>query len=371
MTKYNLRNNMTVNTFQKVQNSEANYKNGYTRTEDKSCFNNMKCNNIKLDVINLTENDRYNQCRKRHHCIEVKPNNEKPNEEKRRLAKRKVKYDYEKGKVGRCARTVENKCEKYIVKISNISKYSVDENECSTRKNALSSHDLIICQNYSVSNFLDKKYEKKYEEERKRELVREKKYKIDEGTDGNENGSSKFYLNWMHSPDGNNSNNNAVIAAKAKAEEEGNKREQETVNDELKSSASSLLNEIEQVARNRNDNVGNIISDKSKSTATLFHINLHSLCHFTKTIPKQLLRMARISKEMLEEELTKRKRKLSRQNAMTNDYDEIHRPTNSSNQVRNDMMVEGVNNKSLVGLCLLDKSINVISSFYLDSTEEG
>lgn len=316
-----------------------------------------------LDAINLSGNNRqtHNQCKQRHPRNQVKANNKIRNGEQRRVAKRKEKYDYEKGKVGH---HVENKCEKYIVKISNISKYNIDERD-TIRQNALASHDGLICQNYGVSNFLHKKCEKKYSEESERR----KKYKIDEEADGNGTESSKFHLNWMHSPGRKYDSDNEVVIAVEQKEGNG---EQETGNDELKASLSKG-SEMEEAARGLND-VGNIVSDKSKSTATLFAINLHSLCHFTKTIPKQLLRMARLSKEMLEEELIKRRRHVTRHNLMTDDFEIIDRdrPTNSSNRERHDLTVEGDNRSiSLVGLCLLDKNINVICSYYLNSTEKG
>lgn len=315
----------------RFHNLEPDHKAG----EHKSCIDSMKCN-IKsapcpAAVIQCRENDRLNQCTKRHHCNGAKSNNEKSNEEERHRERRKVKYDYGKGKPGLRARSIENKCEKYIVKISNISKYTtLEENEFSTGKNTLSSNDLIICRNYKMSNFLWKKCERKGDEQNELALVRDQ-----EEAGGNENANSKLYLNWVHSmSDGGN--NSAEIVAEEK--EEGS---EETVNDELKDAAPLLKpNEMEQAGDEYPAADGNI--NKSSSSATLFNINLHSLCQLTKTIPKQLLRMARISKTILEEELARRKLKEARRQnaARAEEEDEMNRPTHSSNEIRHDRIVK-------------------------------
>lgn len=336
--------------------------------------------NLTVDYQQKIESsDRFNQYRKRHPSISAKYRNEKTNEQKRQREGKKVKY-YERGKTVRHARTVESKCEKYIVKISTISKYNIEQNEFSSRKNTLSSNDLIICRNYRMSNFLWKKYEKEYEEGNKMEVVRNEKEKAEEEPRGNENTSSKLHLNWVHSmSDGGN--NNVMITEKERKEEETNEQEdvedEITVNDKLKDAAIATLlehNESVQPDENLNDNVGeqnNIMRDKSTSAATLFNINLHSMCHFTKTIPKHLLRIARISKEMLVEELRKREIKRTRnKNAAsvneTNRSDRTINVINSSNNERNEINMD--TSKSLAVLCL--ENINVISS-YLHAANKG
>uniref|UniRef100_A0A8D8LN44 Uncharacterized protein n=1 Tax=Cacopsylla melanoneura TaxID=428564 RepID=A0A8D8LN44_9HEMI len=275
-------------------------------------------------------NPRLYPCKKRHHCNRRESGRNKTNEEKR-PERSKVKYYYEKGKSCRHV----DKCEKHTVKVSNISKYNVamETNEYFNRKHTLSSNDLIICQNYGTNNFLWKKSEKNCGKEIRIEFIRNQKNEVE----GNDN------TNWVYSMNGDSMN--AKI----------------TVNDKLKDED----NETKHVDVNLNDNVGeqndagNIISDKSTPADTLFNnINLHSVCHLTKRIPKQLLRIGRLSKEIIEEEILKRTK---------NKKNETERPTKSWNQ-RNEMKRVSTPTKSFIALCFLNKNFRILSSYYLHST---
>ncbi|KAL1464087.1 hypothetical protein WDU94_003768 [Cyamophila willieti] len=282
-----------------------------------------KKQNHSYDASNC--NPRLYPYKKRHPCSMRESGGNKTNEEKR-PEKSKVKHYYEKGKPRRHV----DKCEKHTVKVSNISKYNVEleANEYFNRKHTLSSNDLIICPNYETSNFSWKKYEKNCREEIKIELERNQ---------GNGN------VNWKHFMS-DDENDNIT-------------KEETTVNDKLKH------NETKQADVNLNDNVGadNIISDKSTPADTLFNnINLHSVCHLTERIPKHLLRIGRLSKEIIEEEILKRTR---------NRKNETERPTKSWNQ-RNEMIAkrDSTPTKSFIALCFLNKNIRFLSSYYLHST---